>query len=365
MIAVWALSLSACTASPPAPDTVLFNGRIFTANPAQPWADALAIRGDRIVAAGDAASLMAAAGASTTRIDLGGRAVVPGFNDASLVLSAPTIESVRLLAADAVAHGVTSVQVFSRSPVSDTVAVFRAADLPLRVRISRMPEPDAAGVSRDSRPYFPPQPGPRLDVRGMGFELAAGDDARVRQAVGWAYGSEDPLAIRGLDPQAIEALLAALEGHGTADVWKAKRPRLVQPASLPAGAGDRLRRLGVVVVQSPREGVPLKSILTGGVPLALGSGPSPPGGPEMIAAATSPLLGAEALTREEAVTAYTRGSAQAEASDKDKGHLSVGALADLVVLSGDLFGAGAEDVAKMSSVLTMIGGRPVHNVLRP
>jgi len=241
--------------------------------------------------------------------------------------------------------------------------VFRDADLPLRVRISRMPEPDAAGVNRDSRPYFPPQPGPRLDVRGMGFELA-GDDARVRQAVGWAYGSEDPLAIRGLDPQAIEALLAALEGHGTAEVWKAKRPRLVHPASLPAGAGDRLRRLGVVVVQSPRQGVPLKSILAGGVPLALGSGPSP-GGPGMIAVATAPLLGAEALTREEAVTAYTRGSAQAEASDKDKGHLSVGALADLVVWSGDLFGAGAEDVAKMSSVLTMIGGRPVHNVLRP
>ena len=50
MFLAWALLTSACAA--PSADTVLFNGKIFTADPARPWADALIIRGDRIVALG-------------------------------------------------------------------------------------------------------------------------------------------------------------------------------------------------------------------------------------------------------------------------------------------------------------------------
>ena len=36
------------------PDLILFNGKIFTANSRQPYVEALAIRGDRIVATGSA-----------------------------------------------------------------------------------------------------------------------------------------------------------------------------------------------------------------------------------------------------------------------------------------------------------------------
>ena len=35
----------------PSPDLILFNGKIFTSSASQPYAEALAIRGDRIVAA--------------------------------------------------------------------------------------------------------------------------------------------------------------------------------------------------------------------------------------------------------------------------------------------------------------------------
>ena len=45
-----------------APDTILVNGKIFTSNPAQPWAQAIAIRGDRIIAVGDTATIAALAG---------------------------------------------------------------------------------------------------------------------------------------------------------------------------------------------------------------------------------------------------------------------------------------------------------------
>ena len=48
------------------PDTVVLNGKVFTSDPAQPWAQAIAIRGERIVAVGDTASITALAGSSTS-----------------------------------------------------------------------------------------------------------------------------------------------------------------------------------------------------------------------------------------------------------------------------------------------------------
>lgn len=65
-----------------APDTILYGGRIFTAERSQEFVRALAIQGDRIVAIGDSKQIMALAGERTRRIDLGGRTVIPGLNDA-------------------------------------------------------------------------------------------------------------------------------------------------------------------------------------------------------------------------------------------------------------------------------------------
>ncbi len=47
-----------------------------------PWAEAVAIAGDRILAVGTDAEVLALAGDATERIDLGGRVVIPGLNDA-------------------------------------------------------------------------------------------------------------------------------------------------------------------------------------------------------------------------------------------------------------------------------------------
>src|SRR5688572_32854400 len=76
------LVLLAACATAPDPDTILTNGRVFTANPAQPWAEAIAIRGDRVIAVGSTAEVSALAGDGTRRIDVGGRTVIPGINDA-------------------------------------------------------------------------------------------------------------------------------------------------------------------------------------------------------------------------------------------------------------------------------------------
>ncbi len=68
----------------PAPTRIYKNARIHTLDPAVPSADAIAIAGSRIVGVGTWAELRTLASARTEVIDLGGQAIVPGFNDAHL-----------------------------------------------------------------------------------------------------------------------------------------------------------------------------------------------------------------------------------------------------------------------------------------
>lgn len=60
-------------------DLVLINGKVVTVEPAQPEAQALAVRGDRIVALGTTEAMKALAGPNTQVIDLEGQLVIPGF----------------------------------------------------------------------------------------------------------------------------------------------------------------------------------------------------------------------------------------------------------------------------------------------
>ena len=62
-------------------DTVIVNARIYTVNTRQPWAEALAIRGDKVVAVGGVQEIAPYRGASTKVIDAQGRLVLPGFTD--------------------------------------------------------------------------------------------------------------------------------------------------------------------------------------------------------------------------------------------------------------------------------------------
>jgi predicted amidohydrolase YtcJ len=195
----------------------------------------------------------------------------------------------------------------------------------------------------------------------MAFGLGDGDGARIRQAVEWAYGTEDLLALEPTSAAALHLYLDAIEQTGLADVWARKRPRVEHPGPAAAAVAPRLAANGMVVVERPGARAPLRTLLRQGVRLALASG----GGLrpfDVLAWATGPDLGVEALTMEEAVMALTRGSAYAELADRDKGHLTVGALADLAVLSIDPFTAAPDALAGARSVLTLVGGRIVHDV---
>lgn len=61
---------------------ILVNAKVWTENPAQPTAQAVALDGSRILAVGDNASIRKLAAPDTHIIDLRGRLLLPGFNDA-------------------------------------------------------------------------------------------------------------------------------------------------------------------------------------------------------------------------------------------------------------------------------------------
>ncbi len=61
--------------------TVFVNGKIYTLDDAQPWVEAVAVDGDRIVYVGSTAGANALAGKDTTVHDLGGKLLLPGFID--------------------------------------------------------------------------------------------------------------------------------------------------------------------------------------------------------------------------------------------------------------------------------------------
>ena len=71
-------------AKPPQATLALVNGRIWTGNPAQPWAEAVAITREKIIAVGTNAQIAAVSNAQTKRVDLGGAFAMPGFNDAHI-----------------------------------------------------------------------------------------------------------------------------------------------------------------------------------------------------------------------------------------------------------------------------------------
>src|SRR4051794_19071187 len=76
------LAVTPCIAQPA--ETILVNGKIITLNAQSSITQAIAIRGDRIIATGASADIAKQAGTGTRVIDLGGRTVIPGLIDSHI-----------------------------------------------------------------------------------------------------------------------------------------------------------------------------------------------------------------------------------------------------------------------------------------
>lgn len=90
-----------------AADSIVLGGKIYTVNPRQPWAEALAVRNGKIVAVGSEAEIRSLRGPRTEIIEADAHLVLPGFTDTHLHLR---LEPSRSLYCEFVANTIADAQ---------------------------------------------------------------------------------------------------------------------------------------------------------------------------------------------------------------------------------------------------------------
>jgi predicted amidohydrolase YtcJ len=312
--------------------------------------------------------------------------------------------------------GITSIQDMSNAIAPERcLALLEKVPSPIRVRIIRMPGSTANG--RDTREglsvlhhhsglvtvsgtkwmldgtplegTFAPRQAQAALFRGISQAKSSGaaaallDDAfailgltfpreQLPMMLDESLKENDQLILHVSGYPSAAAMLDAMQSGGGEKVWAARRVRFEHSDGLFLDLLPRVKAMGIIVVQNPahlRHGFKsararqLRSILTAGIPLALGSDSGGAINPylDIMLASTCPDRPSEAITREQAVVAYTLGSAYAEIAEREKGSLVPGKLADLAVLSQDIFSVPAAELPKTESVLTMVGGKIVYD----
>lgn len=316
---------------------------------------------------------------------------------------AAQVKAFQAFAAEAVAFGITTVQaMMTASPAADAVPLIETAGLPVRVRVIDFPmtamKDWRAPLSRRVRPKSPlvTVSGTKWIIDGTPIERLAllrapyadapkvtgranVSDVDLREFLRRAFDAREQPMLHVVGDGAIALALDAIQDTG-GPRWLTIRPRLEHADMLHAADFARAARMGVTIVQNPshfmiaphlqaRLGADrvarmdvVKAAIAAGVPFAIGSdGPLNPFLNIMFATinAANP---SQALTVEQAVAAYTRGSAFAELTEREKGTIAPGMLADVALLSQDIFKVPPPELPRTTSVLTVVNGRIVHEV---
>jgi predicted amidohydrolase YtcJ len=290
--------------------------------------------------------------------------------------------------------GITSVQDMSNEFLPESIVrLLKEVPTPIRVRVIRMPVTTPAGRDLAEGRGLPKEPAPLITVSGIKWlldgtpieilqagALQPGDTPTWSQKLAFppvemqallheSLRTNEQLLLHVFGPVAAQSMLDAMQKAGGPNVWSTKRVRFEHGDGLTPAMIEQVKALGVVVVQSPSHLVvgqfldpdqvgpqPLRSLIASGVPVALSSdGPVNPF-VDIMLASTHPDHPTEAISREQAVIAYTRAAAYAEFDERDLGTLEVGKLADLAVLTQDIFSVPTADLPKTESVLTLVGG---------
>ena len=126
-------------------------------------------------------------------------------------------------------------------------------------------------------------------------------------------------------------------------------------------------KLGIIASVQPQrfagsENGKYKKLFRGPTRLAMGSdAPMTSFDPlKGIQAAVNANAADTRLTVEEAVRAYTAGSAYAEFQENEKGTVETGKFADFVILSDDIFAIDASRIGEAKVWMTIVGGRVVY-----
>lgn len=304
--------------------------------------------------------------------------------------------SLRALGAECLRLGITTLQNMSWTPAARYVQMLDAAALPIRVRVIRFPSAGPAGrlVSQDVNVPAPANPlvtveGTKWILDGTWVERGAalGRDyadapsqqgrenfsrAEITEMLAESLRRDEHLLLHAIGTATIESVLCCLETFTPTVDWKSRGLRLEHGDGFTEAQIERARNLGVLVAQNPSHFVlaeqyaqrfgagtryaSFRTLFEKGLDVAIGSdGPLNPflG---IWAAALHPTSPNESVDRETAVRAYTWGSAQAEGRQLEKGRLAPGYLADLAVLSADIFSVPVDQIMGIESQLTMIDG---------
>jgi predicted amidohydrolase YtcJ len=322
----------------------------------------------------------------------------------ALASESEALQQMRAFLSQAARFGITSVQDMSMPAGAERcVALLEKAPTPIRVRVMRMAGTSANGRDTREGRSLPRNPTPLITVSGTKWVLDGSpieSSAAMRKpyadnskSSGWlnfnekemeamlreSLKNDDQLLAHIVGDRTTAAFLTAMEATGGKTIWEKRRVRIEHGDGIMPDLVSRTKDLGVVVVQNPThvtirellvkrygqertEQMSLfRSLLEAGIPLAFGSdGPNNPYLNIMLASIYPGKL-KEALTREQAVIAYTLTSAYAEFAEKDKGSLAPGKLADLAVLSQDIFTIPPQDLPKTESLLTLVGGKVAYD----
>ncbi len=186
LVAASALWLStrthAARSAAPAPaastERILFHAKIFTGDPQNPYADAVSLRGDKIVAVGTFPEVLTSVSANGEHIDLDGKSLFPGFIDSH---SHSIDGGLNLIAADA------------------TEKVDTLDQLPAFAN-------DAKKSGRGMR-------GDVLEILGLPLEFWSHPDVLNRDFSTGAY-EKQPVVLRGMDGHTAWANRAMLQRAG-------------------------------------------------------------------------------------------------------------------------------------------------------
>ena len=228
----------------------------------------------------------------------------------------------------------------------------------------------------------------RPGYRGLPNEVAALPDTFYLRAKA-ADQARLQLSIHAIGDAAISFVLDQLARIGEANPAWDRRWRIEHAQHMAAKDFARMAELGAVASVLPSHVIDdgrfverkighdratrtyaFRSFLDAGVPTAFGTDwPVAPLDPwrTVYAAVTRIVpevhpegwIPEESITVEEALAAYTTGSAHAEFTEREKGRLAQGYLADLVVIDRDPFAIPATELEGVHAVMTIVGGRIV------
>jgi predicted amidohydrolase YtcJ len=111
----WMGAQPGCSSAPDRGGFVMTNGKVYTVNEKQPWAEAVVVKGKKIVYVGDNAGAAAFKGEGMEEIDLKGRLMLPGFVESHIHIGmgAGTTSGVILESTDSLEEVLTKVKKYA------------------------------------------------------------------------------------------------------------------------------------------------------------------------------------------------------------------------------------------------------------